>query len=237
MNGFDHGTQMASIALKQYPDLQFIFIRIVANSSNGNRMSVTNENVGKVLEWVTTNREKFNIRAVAMSQGHHQLLSGKKYCPTVLSVEKSVKRLKLDGVATFFPAGNQGDKKRIDWPACIPDSVAVGGINENDEITKFSNMDFALIDLYALSNTKASLPGGRSVSASGTSVSVQVAAAQWIEFAAKYPHAKYSQTFRAFRLSGKIVFDAEYRFGRKIDVNAALSKYESETTFASNASE
>lgn len=236
LNGFDHGTQMASIAVTRYPQLKFIFIRIVASNINGNRLSVSNENVGKALEWVQVNREKFNIRAVSMSQGSHQLLSGIRYCPSIPSVQKMVTRLKLDGVAIFFPVGNQGDKKRIDWPACIPDSVSIGAVNEKDEISSYSNMDFSTTDMYALGNASAFAPGGRSVNASGTSVSTQIAAVLWVQFAVKHPEAGYSQIFQALRTSGKLVFDNEFRFGRKIDLEAALAKFEALTTSGSVAS-
>ena len=221
LNGFEHGTEMASIAVMRYPQLKFIFVRIVANNNSGNRLATSNDNVGRVLDWVQLNREKFNIRAVAMSQGSHQLLTDRKYCPSVPSVQKLVTRLKLDGVALFFPAGNQGDKKRIDWPACIPDSIAIGAINEKDEI---------------LGNTSALVPGGRSITTSGTSISTQIAAVQWIQFVAKHPEATYSATFQALRTSGKLVFDAEYRFGRKIDLDAALVKFEGVATSGSVAS-
>lgn len=236
LNGFEHGTEMASIAVMRYPQLKFIFVRIVANNNSGNRLATSNDNVGRVLDWVQLNREKFNIRAVAMSQGSHQLLSDRKYCPSVPSVQKLVTRLKLDGVALFFPAGNQGDKKRIDWPACIPDSIAIGAINEKDEIPAYSNMDFAVVDMYALGNTSALVPGGRSITTSGTSISTQIAAVQWIQFVAKHPEATYSATFQALRTSGKLVFDAEYRFGRKIDLDAALVKFEGVATSGSVAS-
>lgn len=225
-SGFDHGTQMASIALNQYGDLRFIMIRIVASNGYGNRMTVTNENVGRALQWVLDNREKFNIRAVSMSQGQHTLLAGSKYCPSIPSVQKNVVQLKGVGVGVFFPTGNAGDKKRIDWPACIPESIAIGAVNEKDEIPKYSNMDFALTDMYAIGNLKAIGSAGSTVNAVGTSISTQVAAVQWIEFVSKHPEANYSQIFISLRSSGKLVFDANFRFGRKIEISAALAKYE-----------
>ena len=236
LNGFDHGTQMASIAVSQNPNLKFIFIRIVANNAYGNRMTVTNENVARALEWVKINREKFNIRAIAMSQGHHQLSSGAKYCPIVQGVQSVVTKLKRDGVAVFFPVGNQGDKKRIDWPACISDSIAMGAINDKNEISQYSNMDFSLTDLYALGRAEAVIPGGKSISASGTSVSVQIAAAQWMQFVTLHPEANYFQIFQVLRNSGPLVFDSEFRFGRKLDLGAALAKYEALPTSGNVAS-
>lgn len=226
-NGFDHGTQMASVALSRYSDLRFIMIRIVGNGSSGNRMLVTDENVARALDWVSQNRERFNIRAVSMSQGHRNSWGGRKYCPVVPRVQKVLIQLKSVGVGVFFPTGNQGDKKRIDWPACIPESIAIGAINEVDVIAKYSNMDFALTDMYAIGNLKAVGAGGLPVNSSGTSVSTQVAAVQWIEFVTKHPTAAYSQVFMALRTSGKLVFDPEFRFGRKIDLASALAKYES----------
>ena len=56
------------------------------------------------------------------------------------------------------------------------------------------------------------------------------------QFVAKHPEATYSATFQALRTSGKLVFDAEYRFGRKIDLDAALIKFEGVATSGSVAS-
>jgi hypothetical protein len=88
-------------------------------------------------------------------------------------------------------------------------------------------MDFALTDMYALGNLKAISAGGLPVNSWGTSVSTQVAAVQWIEFVSKHPQAPYSEVFMALRTSGELVFDPDFRFGRKIDLAAALAKYES----------
>ena len=226
-NGFDHGTQMASIALSRYTDLRFIMVRVVGNSSTGLRMKVTDDDVARALEWVFQNKEKFNIRAVSMSQGHRNTSTARKYCPVVPRVQKTIVQLKSAGIGVFFPTGNQADKKRIDWPACIPEAIAIGAINAEDEITKYSNMDFALTDMYALGNLKAIGAGGLPVNSWGTSVSTQVAAVQWIEFVTKHPTAAYSQVFMALRTSGKLVFDPDFRFGRKIELASALAKYES----------
>ena len=226
-NGFDHGTQMASVALSRYANLRFIMVRVVGNSNAGLRMKVSDDNVARALEWVSQNKEKFNIRAVSMSQGHRNTSTARKYCPVVPRVQKTIVQLKSAGIGVFFPTGNQADKKRIDWPACIPEAIAIGAIDEKDEITKYSNMDFALTDMYALGKLKAIGAGGLPVNSWGTSVSTQVAAVQWIEFVSKHPQAPYSEVFMALRTSGELVFDSDFRFGRKIDLAAALAQYES----------
>jgi len=236
LNGFDHGTQMASIAVNSYPNLKFIFMRVIANNAYGNRLPVSNGNVVRALTWVQTNREKYNIKAIAMSQGNHQLTAGIKYCPSFPEVTRVITQLKRDGVATFFPTGNAGDKRRIDWPACIPDSIAVGSVNEKDEIPNYSNMDFLYTDMYALGASQAIVPGGRFTTATGTSVSTQIAAVQWIQFANRYPEATYAQIYQSFRRSGKIVFDANFKFGVKIDLTAALLRYENQVKEASTVS-
>ena len=81
INGFDHGTQMASVAVRTNPNMKIIFIRIIGNSPAGTRLSTGEGGVSLALKWVQENQSKFNIQAVAMSQGTHVLLNSTDYCP------------------------------------------------------------------------------------------------------------------------------------------------------------
>ena len=125
-NGFEHGTQMASTLLLANPNLNIVFIRIVGNNSTGGRINPTASSVDKALTWVKNNSSKYNIQAVTMSQGHHNLgPAGTDYCPKTPVTEQTIKDLIAINVATFFAVGNGSDYKRIDWPSCIESSVAV----------------------------------------------------------------------------------------------------------------
>ena len=66
--------------------------------------------------------------------------------------------LRLKDVPVFFPAGNSGDKSRIDWPACISGSFAIGALDTNNQIASYSNYDPILNDFYVLGTSQALLP-------------------------------------------------------------------------------
>ena len=225
--GIAHGTQMASIALDLNPHQKLILIRFVAYNARGQRMTVFDSTVVQAFRWIYKNREDLNIRAVAMAQGHHSLLSVKNYCPRNIELERLITELKLMGVPVFFPTGNASDKSRIDWPACIPASIAVGAVDTEGMIAKYSNYDRNLVDFYATGNAQAMMPGGTRSSASGTSVSTIFAAVQWLLLAAEKPSLSYRQITQLLRDSGPIIFDDKYRYGRMIDLQSALKRLKS----------
>jgi len=227
VSGIAHGTQMASIAIDINPQQKFILIRLVAYNARGQRMTVFDSTVAQTFRWILKKREELNIGAVAMAQGHHGLLSGKSYCPRSVELEKMITELKLSNVPVFFPAGNASDKSRIDWPACIPAAVAIGAVDTEGMIAKYSNYDRNLVDFYAPGNAQVLMPGGARSSTSGTSVSTIVAASQWLLVATENPSLSYSQISQVLRDSGPIIFDDKYRYGRMIDLQSALTRLKS----------
>lgn len=220
--GFEHGTQMARVATLTNPNLEIVFMRIIGNNARGARLPTSDSTVDKALEWIITNASKHNIGAVAMSQGHHNLSSSTRYCPSTPQIEKKIIALKMMNIPIFLPTGNSSDKSRIDWPACIPASIAVGSVDIKDQITKFSNMDRNLTDFYVLGEIKDVRPDGTTRNYSGTSVSAQVAAAGWLEIAHRFPLLSFTDLFAQIRKSSPIVFDQEFRFGRKFDATSTL---------------
>ena len=70
-SGFDHGTQMTSAAIQSNPNMNIVFVRIVGQNVNYDRQIATSATISMALDWVIQNKEKFNIQAVSMSQGHH----------------------------------------------------------------------------------------------------------------------------------------------------------------------
>ena len=227
-SGIAHGTQMASIALDINPQQKLILIRLVAYNARGQRMTVFDSTVVQTFRWILKRREELNIGAVAMAQGHHGLLSYKNYCPRNIELEKLITELKLMGVPVFFPTGNASDKLRIDWPACIPAAIAVGAVDTEGMIAKYSNYDRNLVDFYAPGNAQATMPGGARSSTSGTSVSTIVAATQWLLVSAENSSLSYSQIAQLLRDSGPIIFDDKYRYGRMIDLQSALTRLKSQ---------
>jgi hypothetical protein len=178
-NGFDHGTQMASIAIAANPNMNIVFVRVIGQNINLDRQITGEKTVSSALDWVYANKDRFNIQAVSMSLGDSNISGAGHYCPSTPNTQKSINNLLSSGIPSFFPTGNGRNYNRIDWPSCIPESFAIGAGSKNG-IDLISNSDQLLTDFYSLGNTKAIYPGNVIKNAAGTSVSAQIAASQWI---------------------------------------------------------
>jgi hypothetical protein len=222
-NGFDHGTQMASIAVANNPNMKIVFIRIIGHTASGGRQLTYESTIAKALDWVALNKEKYNIKAVSMSQGHHQLPKKIDYCPKSFVLTDSIKNLISFNIPTFMSAGNGRDYKRIDWPACINEAIAVGATDQENEITRYSNYDPQKLDFYALGNTVAVNPDGNQKNVAGTSVSTQVAASQWVMISQAKPNLTYTQQYDLMKLTSKKVLNFMISGGDMIDVVSAIN--------------
>lgn len=198
LSGFGHGTQMTSAAIRTYPKLQFIFVRIIANSSSGARLSTTEGTIARALDWVYKNKDRFNIVSIGLAQSHHRLWSGSDYCPTSPQNVQIIRKLLNAGIPIFVASGNNSDKNRVSWPACIPETMAISAIT-NQTISRYSNFDQNLSDFAAIGEMRVLNAGGVVTSASGTSISTQVIAAIWTRVRAEFPSFSYQETFDFLR--------------------------------------
>lgn len=223
INGFDHGTQMASAAIQANPNMKIVFIRIVPhNLILGVRKPVSNYMIGQALNWVYANKDLYNIQAVAMSQGTHTLLSGTSYCPKDATTETAVSNLLSVGIPSFFAAGNGRDYQKIDWPSCIPNSIAIGATDQIGEIASYSNYD-KLLDLYAPGYANMYAPGGQQVYNVGTSVSTQIAAAQYIQIKSVKTTYTFNQIYDLILKTSTIAKSGRVPFGKLINLQGALN--------------
>lgn len=224
-NGFDHGTQMASAAISANPNMNIVFVRIIGQNINGDRQITGEKTVYSALDWVYSNKDKFNIKAVSMSMGHSNRLPGQNYCPSTPITQQSIKNLLSVNIPTFFPTGNARDYSRIDWPSCIPESFAIGSGSRNG-IDLISNSDQSLTDFYAVGNARVLTPGNVVRNAAGTSIAAQVAAAQWISLAQVYPTYTVQQLSDLInKTSVKINRGKKFpaSFGNLFDLNRAIN--------------
>lgn len=222
-NGFDHGTQMASIAVANNPNMKIVFIRIIGNTSTGGRQLTYESTLAKALDWVASNKDKYNIKAVSMSQGHHNLSYAIDYCPKSFVLTSSISTLIGFNIPTFMAAGNGRDYKRIDWPACINESISVGATDREDEIAIYSNYDVNKLDFYALGHTLAYGPDGSQKYVAGTSASTQIAASQWIMINQAKPTLTYSQQYDLMKATSKKVLNSKITGGNMIDVMRSIN--------------
>ena len=190
--GFEHGTIMALIANKVNPDVDIIFVRIAGLTKRGTMDTYSITEVEKALTWVVANKQKYNIVSVSASQGSHSgLRTGTNYCPikaTHATLIGNINKLASVGVATIFSAGNNRDYSRIDFPACIPQAVAVGGATEDDAMAPYSNVA-PEVDFYSLGVFDTQV--GRSA---GTSAAAAAFSAYW----AKNYKGTYQSTYDYF---------------------------------------
>jgi len=224
-NGFDHGTQMASVAIAANPNMNIVFVRVIGQNINFDRQITGEKTVYSALDWVYANKDKFNIQAVSMSLGDSNAAGAGHYCPVTPNTQQSIKNLLSAGIPTFFPTGNGRNYNRIDWPSCIPESFAIGAGSRNG-IELSSNSDQLLTDFYALGNAKAIYPGNVVKNASGTSVSTQIAASQWIVLKQSKPGYTVQQiTDLISKTSTKITRGKKFpnSFGNLFDLGKALN--------------
>ena len=223
-NGFDHGTFMASVFVKTNPNVNIVFIKIIGNSATGLRQNAGEAAVYNALNWVKVNASKYNIQAVTMSQGMHNLgAAGTDYCPKTPTTQQSIKDLINIGIPTFFPSGNGRDYLRIDWPACLEESISVGYVDQQNEISSNSNNDTAKLDFFAPGFFTIAGPGNVSKNISGSSAAIQVAGGQWIMLKAANPTYSYDQLLAALRSTASSTIGRQGTFTKLIDINAALA--------------
>ena len=222
-NGFDHGTQMTSVVVGLNSNVKVVFVRIIGNTAYGQRQSSNEVTVTNALSWVLANKDKYNIKSVAMSQGHHNLAPLTDYCPSTPNTKNLLISLANAGVATFFPSGNARDYARLDWPACIQESVSVGWSDQYEGISLNGNFDKDRLDFYALGNMKVTLPGGTVKNGAGSSISTQVLATTWALLKSKYPNYSQQQLIDLLSKSSTQIRGSKGQFGKLVNINTALN--------------
>ena len=223
-SNFSHGTQMASIAIANNPNMNIIFIRIIGHTSKGMRQTTGVNTIPNALSWVKANKDKYNITAVSISQGNQSVLKkvSTGYCPVTVT-DNSVNDLYSVGIPVFFPAGNERDVARINWPACIPNSVAVGGSESYGDVSVLSNYDKNLIDIWAPAGSQSFYPGNRIGNSFGTSVSTQVAAAKYVALKSAKPSLTLDQALDLIKKTAKPITNSLKQNGLLFDLGAAIN--------------
>lgn len=222
-NGFDHGTQMAFVALRNNPNMNIVFVRIIGNNPSGSRQATTELTLTTALQWVIENKNKWNIQAVAMSQGHHNLLPVVDYCPKTPATESKIKSLVSLNVPVFFPAGNNGNPSRIDWPSCITESIAVGATMPAKTIAVYSNNDSSRIDFFAQGTMQGVGVGGQKVNLAGTSAATQIAASNWLALKSFKPNLSYSDLYNLFVLTADNTYNSKIKTGKLMNLQKAIN--------------
>ena len=222
--GFDHGTQMASVAVNTNPNIRIVFVRIIGNTPTGSRQTTGDAGIALALKWVLDNKSKFNIQSVAMSQANHGIVTTQtEYCPVTAPVRSMISSMVDSNLPVFFPAGNSRDYSRLSWPACINESISVGMADQYDEIDNMSNYDKNRLDFYATGNMQVSSADGSIRNGAGSSISAQVASATWAGLKFKNPNLTYQQTLDILNNTSKLIKGARGQSGKLIDKSISIN--------------
>jgi hypothetical protein len=219
-SAFSHGTQMTSVVAGLNPNVNIIFIRILGITKDGYRASVTDASVVKALDWVVANQAKYNIASVAMSQGNHDLAVYNTSCKNSV-LTPNIDKLKALNVPVMFPAGNSYDLTRVDYPACIPQTISVGATDKFGSIALYSNGTPGEVDFYALGVMNVINPGNTKVAAAGTSIAVQVAATNWATVKNAKPNLSYDEIYSLFKQTATITGNSKVKMGYLINIEKA----------------
>lgn len=222
-NGFAHGTQMTYLAIANNPNMKIVFVRIIGNNPNGVRQVATEAAVYNALQWVIDNKAKYNIKAVTMAQSARNFVAGTDYCPKTPTTQSKIQSLVAQGVPVFLPAGNDYDYNRINWPACLPESIAIGATMPTKAVAVYTNYDSKLIDFFALGTTITYGPGNVKVPVAGTSASIQSAAASWIAITTAKPSLTYNQVYDLIATTSLPTSNSKIKSGKLIDLGKALN--------------
>ena len=198
----NHGTQMVSLVLRFNPTAKVIPIRIVGISPSGVPGFYSMEDVQSALNWVVANRIKHNIAVVSLAQG--AIFTG---CKLPEGMAASIATLKAANVPLITAVGNNGNRKDVFSPACLPDAVSVGATdnpwsgsqpNEYDPkaapyIARYSNGAQGQTDFFLNGRWNAMQLNGTTKFTTGTSGATAAFAGWWL----LNRKATFDETFNA----------------------------------------
>jgi hypothetical protein len=207
-NGFNHGTLLSSVATQVNPNVNIVFIRIVPILASGKRGTYTDRTIEMALDWAYNNKSKFNITAVSISHGRHNLPKVDNYCPVRQTLKDNIIKLQSIGVASVFATGNDYDYFRVDFPACISEAVAVGSVEKSNRIALHSNGGKDL-DFYAL---------GDFATASGRAYGTSAAAAAFSAYWSKVYQGNHLMTYDYIKSLTKPVENAKVKSNLFINI-------------------
>ena len=166
-----HGTQMASVAYEIDPSTKLVMIRIVGMSEKGFANSYTTRAVNKALNWVNENAERLNVGAVSLSVGRSYKEAS---CPIEAELQTQVRNLLTRNIPVIAATGNGSNKLKVDYPACVPEVIAVGATDRRYTVRAIQGWVYPImlisnqgpdLDLYALGRyTTTDAFGQKSVS-------------------------------------------------------------------------
>ena len=179
-----HGTQMASVAVAANPNVKIVFIRVVGMSHKGYANTYTTKAISQAMAWVAANAARLNVGAVSISIGR---VYREAACPVLAekNLQSQIVGLAAINIPTVISAGNNSNQKKINYPACIPEAIAVGATDTPYSMKEVTGWVYPImlisnsgpdLDLYALGRAATTDVQGTTTVTLGTSNATVVVA-------------------------------------------------------------
>ena len=144
-SSFSHGTQMASVAVAINPNVKIVSIRVAGLTPRGVPTPYSGKAISWALDYVEANKARLNVGAVSISLGNSYRSTS---CPIVGNLQTQITNLMASGIPVAIAVGNGGSTK-IDYPACIPQAIAVGATEDRYAMKEVSGWVYPIM---AISN-------------------------------------------------------------------------------------
>ena len=195
---WSHGTRVLSSAITTDPNVKVIEIRCASLIGANGFINCNQDMLTTALNWVNTNRIKYNIGAVASPLGFS--VSG---CPTNFSYVDPINKLIAQGTAVIFPTGNQFSITQIQSPACLPGVLAITAVDEKGLLAQWANYS-TRVDFASLGAMNVVGPNNISSFQYGTSLSIATFGAGWLQILNK-KNLSYSDEYKLIKDTATIV--------------------------------
>ena len=218
-----HGTHVAGIAAGQNKtldngkyiygaakDANLILINVFTFTYDGYAIGSYDQDRILAFEHIydlMSQNPNLNISVISASLGSSQSYSF--YCNDLGGENDIIKKLKDDfGIITVYASGNEGLDSSISSPACYEDTISVGSVDKNLEISDFSNvaniLDFFAIGGEVLSSYPSS-SNDATETFSGTSMATPFFSGSYATIKSAFPDWSYVEVLDAIEQTGTII--------------------------------
>ena len=199
VTGTGHGSEMMAVEIATNPNINFVYIRAFSIETKPALMiSPYDSDLPTILNWVAANASTYNIQAVAMSFARP--VTG--VCPVNSAIAASTAKLTSLNIPVFAGAGNDGNENAIDFPACNPGIISIGG--EMNNVPAYWSNYSPNIGWDALGTLTVNSVGNKPVTSIGTSIATQISAASWVAIRQAKPTLNYQQIYSLIRNTASV---------------------------------